>query len=185
MSAKLPKIRTPAQVGIKLSQIPTNKGPVAATAAVSKSPRSRSTSPRSSSRERPANYSLLEEIKKQRSRMYKSILAFPFNKHRARVLSECKQLPENSKGILYWMSREQRVQGLYTIYSTNQSYTFLIYQFDVDNWSLLYAQKLALENKIPLYVCFCLVPTFLNATFRSYHFMLEGLKEVKSVRISS
>ena len=49
----------------------------------------------------------------------------------------------------------------------------------LDNWSLLYAQKLALENKMPLYVCFCLVPSFLNASFRTYHFMLEGLKEVQ------
>jgi hypothetical protein len=108
MSAKLPKIRTPAQVGIKLNQIPTNKGPSPG----NKSPKPRSPSPRSSSRERPANYSLIEEIKKRRTQMYKSILTFPFNKHRARVLSDCKQLPENSKGILYWMSREQRVQGI-------------------------------------------------------------------------
>ena len=50
-----------------------------------------------------------------------------------------------------------------------------------DNWSLLYAQKLALKQNLPLHVCFCLVPTFLGATFRHYYFMIEGLKEVEKV----
>ena len=67
-------------------------------------------------------------------------------------------MPENSKGILYWMSRDQRVQ---------------------DNWSLLYAQKIALKQEVPLHVCFCLLPTHLGATYRHYYFMLEGLKEVE------
>jgi deoxyribodipyrimidine photo-lyase len=58
------------------------------------------------------------------------------------------------------MSRDQRVQ---------------------DNWALLYAQKLALKQKLPLYVCFSLVPTFLGATLRHYSFLLEGLREVEKV----
>ncbi|MEW5818634.1 MAG: deoxyribodipyrimidine photo-lyase [Cyanobacteriota bacterium] len=63
-----------------------------------------------------------------------------------------------SGAIIYWMSRDQRVN---------------------DNWALLYAQKLAIEYKQPLIVIFCLVPEFLDATFRQYHFMIEGLKEVE------
>jgi len=43
-----------------------------------------------------------------------------------------------------------------------------------DNWALLYAQRLALREKVPLYVCFCLVPKFLQATLRQYGFMLRG-----------
>uniref|UniRef100_A0A0G4FHS6 Deoxyribodipyrimidine photo-lyase n=1 Tax=Chromera velia CCMP2878 TaxID=1169474 RepID=A0A0G4FHS6_9ALVE len=48
-----------------------------------------------------------------------------------------------------------------------------------DNWALLYAQKLALERKVPLIVVFCLVPKFLEATIRQFGFMLRGLKEVE------
>lgn len=44
---------------------------------------------------------------------------------------------------------------------------------------MLYAQKLALKNQCPLYVCFCLVPRFLDATIRHYKFMLGGLREVE------
>lgn len=59
---------------------------------------------------------------------------------------------------MYWMSRDARVQ---------------------DNWALLFSQKLALKNKVPLHVCFCLVPKFLEATIRHYKFMLSGLEEVE------
>jgi deoxyribodipyrimidine photo-lyase len=58
--------------------------------------------------------------------------------------------------MIYWMSRDQRVR---------------------DNWALLFAQELALQQKKPLMVVFCLVPGFLNATMRQYSFMLEGLEE--------
>ncbi|RNA12022.1 deoxyribodipyrimidine photo-lyase-like [Brachionus plicatilis] len=101
---------------------------------------------------------LAEEIKCKRNELFESVNAFRFNKKRVQVLTEAREFPEDAQGILYWMSRDQRVQ---------------------DNWALLYAQKLALKQNLPLYVCFCLVPTFLNATIRQYHFMLEGLKEVQ------
>lgn len=67
-------------------------------------------------------------------------------------------MAENAKGIVYWMSRDCRVQ---------------------DNWALLFAQKLALKNEVPLHVCFCLVPKFLDATIRHYKFLLNGLKDVE------
>jgi deoxyribodipyrimidine photo-lyase len=63
-----------------------------------------------------------------------------------------------SGSVVYWMSREQRVQ---------------------DNWSLLYAQQLAIEHNAQLRVVFCLVPKYLDATERQYHFMLEGMKEIE------
>jgi len=49
--------------------------------------------------------------------------------------------------ILYWMSRDQRTR---------------------DNWSLIYAQELALKNRQPIVVVFCLQPEFLNAERRIF-----------------
>lgn len=58
----------------------------------------------------------------------------------------------------------------------------------LDNWALLFAQKTALKNKVPLHVCFCVMPCFLNASIRYYKFLLEGLmeieKECKSLNIN-
>ncbi|HEU18170.1 MAG TPA: deoxyribodipyrimidine photo-lyase [Deltaproteobacteria bacterium] len=59
--------------------------------------------------------------------------------------------------VAYWMSRDQRVH---------------------DNWALIYAQELAMEQHKPLMVIFCLVSRFLGATMRQYAFMLKGLEEV-------
>ena len=66
---------------------------------------------------------------------------------------------ELSGPVVYWMSREQRVD---------------------DNWALLFAQELALEAHVPLVVAFCLVPGFAQATRRHYEFMLRGLVEVQA-----
>lgn len=61
--------------------------------------------------------------------------------------------------IVYWMSRDQRVQS---------------------NWALLYAQYLANTYKQPLIVIFNIVPTFREATWRQYSFMFDGLQEVEA-----
>ena len=60
--------------------------------------------------------------------------------------------------VVLWMSRDQRMN---------------------DNWSLLFAQELAMKQKTPMAVIFCLVPQFLNATIRQYGFMIKGLQEVE------
>lgn len=78
------------------------------------------------------------------------------NEKRIRLLQKGN---ETNGPIVYWMSRDQRVH---------------------DNWALLYAQKLALENNKHLVVVFNLVPDFLEATIRQYGFMLKGLREVES-----
>ena len=57
-------------------------------------------------------------------------------------------------GVVYWMSREQRVQ---------------------DNWALLHAHELAMKNRVGLSVIFCIAPSFLGATMRHYDFLLRGL----------
>ncbi len=87
-----------------------------------------------------------------------SVNDFNFNKNRIRPINNIKIIPQDSQTILYWMSRDQRVQ---------------------DNWAMLYAQKLALKQQFPLHVAFCLVPTFLSAPLRAYRFMLKGLREVE------
>ncbi|XP_066538269.1 CPD photolyase [Hoplias malabaricus] len=80
-----------------------------------------------------------------------------FNSKRVRVLSENQKITQGSGGVLYWMARDQRVQ---------------------DNWALIYAQQLAVAEKLPLHICFCLVPKFLDAAYRQYAFMIRGLQEV-------
>ncbi len=76
------------------------------------------------------------------------------NPDRIRPLNQARPGPGP---VLYWMSRDQRVQ---------------------DNWALLYAQELALTLGQPLGVVFCLAPSFLGATLRQYGFMVKGLQEV-------
>lgn len=73
---------------------------------------------------------------------------------RTRVLND--KAIENGP-ILYWLSRDQRLHN---------------------NWALLSAQALALKNKQPLIIAFCLSPKFLGATARQYDFMLAGLQEL-------
>jgi deoxyribodipyrimidine photo-lyase len=76
------------------------------------------------------------------------------NDTRARLIKEGS---EKGLPVVYWMSRDQRVR---------------------DNWALLFAQDMAMKQHVPLAVIFCLVPRFLNATVRHYHFMLTGLEAV-------
>jgi deoxyribodipyrimidine photo-lyase len=59
--------------------------------------------------------------------------------------------------ITYWMSREQRIE---------------------DNWALIFAQELAQENNLYFEIIFNLKSNFLDATYRHYKFMLEGLEEI-------
>lgn len=52
----------------------------------------------------------------------------------------------------------------------------------LDNWALIQAQQLAVEEKLPLHVCFCLVVLKSElSTLRYYGFMLKGLEEVAQV----
>jgi deoxyribodipyrimidine photo-lyase len=78
------------------------------------------------------------------------------------IEKRARSINEGKKGtgpVIYWMSRDQRMH---------------------DNWALLYAQSIALKQKSPLVVLFCLVPHFLEATIRQYGFMIRGLKELEA-----
>lgn len=101
---------------------------------------------------------LIKQFEKDRAETAESILKFKFAKQRVRILNDQSEVKAKSKGVLYWMFRDQRVQ---------------------DNWAFLFAQKLALKNEIPLHVCYCLLPKFLDANTRHYKFLVKGLQEIE------
>jgi len=76
-------------------------------------------------------------------------------KERVRLINNYK---ENIGPIVYWMSRDQRIH---------------------DNLALIFAQEKALKKRQPLIIIFCLQQKFLNATQRTYNFMLEGLRQIE------
>ncbi len=57
------------------------------------------------------NTGFLAAIESKRANFSPNILKFKFNKKRCRLLSKSMDIAESGGGILYWMSREQRVQG--------------------------------------------------------------------------
>ncbi|XP_012272812.1 deoxyribodipyrimidine photo-lyase isoform X2 [Orussus abietinus] len=86
-----------------------------------------------------------------------SVMTFKFDKKRIRIITNIKEVTKKCRGILYWMFRDARVQ---------------------DNWAFLFAQKIAIKNRVPLHVCFCILSKFLSSTTRQYRFLLKGLNEV-------
>jgi deoxyribodipyrimidine photo-lyase len=60
--------------------------------------------------------------------------------------------------VVYWMSRDQRT---------------------THNWALLFAYHLAIKHKKSFCVVFTLDFSYPEATFRSFHFLLNGLKRVE------
>ena len=81
-----------------------------------------------------------------------------------------KQLQSGSlkgKTVLYWMQRDKRVY---------------------DNWALLHAQDLALQNGYSLMVCFNYIGDFPSSNIRQYDFLFQGLyeteKSLKKLNIS-
>ncbi len=62
-----------------------------------------------------------------------------------------------SKGpVVYWMQRDRRAEH---------------------NWALLYAQKKALQFKVPLIVFYSLNGNFIKSNIRQYGFLIRGLEE--------
>lgn len=74
---------------------------------------------------------------------------------RIRNLTPSLTAPVGEGAVVYWVNRDRRLH---------------------DNWALLYAQKVALERRVPLHVVFCLVPHYLGATSRAFDFMHAGLE---------
>jgi deoxyribodipyrimidine photo-lyase len=53
----------------------------------------------------------VERINRSRTDVCASVDGFKFNKKRVRVLSKAEDFADGSQGVVYWMSRDQRVQG--------------------------------------------------------------------------
>jgi deoxyribodipyrimidine photo-lyase len=81
-----------------------------------------------------------------------------FNLNRVKKLEEKQYDNYSKKNILYKMSREQRVEY---------------------NWSLIYAQNLALENNVKLFVIYTHFDKKWECVSRTVDFILENLKEVQ------
>lgn len=77
--------------------------------------------------------------------------------HRVLCLNQIKTLGGGS--VVYWMSRDQRVQ---------------------DNWALLFARQQAQEKGVELIVIFCIFDKYPEANARHFHFMLGGLEKVET-----
>lgn len=106
---------------------------------------------------------------------------FKFNKKRARVLSNATEFPEWGTGVIYWMFRDQRIQGLRNFMCIFYPSILNFSNFFTDNWALLYAQKLAIKNEVPLHVCFCRLTKFLDATIRHFDFIFKS--NIKLIRL--
>ena len=64
----------------------------------------------------------------------------------------------NGKSVLYWMVRDKRAN---------------------DNWALIEAQKIAIDNNVPLEVCFNINNNYSESNLRQYEFLFKGLQEVE------
>ena len=106
---------------------------------------------------------MMAEIEKSRSKSASDVTDFNFNKKRVRLLAGNEgYLKREAKAVAYWMHRDQRVQ---------------------DNWALLFAQKIALENNLPLHVVDCLSVSpekHPEATLRVYDFVTKALAEIEA-----
>ena len=69
------------------------------------------TSDKVTSKEAMNTLKLIDSIAQKRSSLFKNVLDFKFNKKRVRVLTATNEMNETSNGVLYWMTRDQRVQG--------------------------------------------------------------------------
>ena len=76
-----------------------------------------------------------------------------------RIFNLNERKVSTGKCVLYVMSRDQRVS---------------------DNHALVYAQSIALKNKVPLAVVFCLKPTINNRSREQYRWMIDSLLQVEN-----
>jgi len=79
-----------------------------------------------------------------------------FDLRRVRKLN---QISQKSKRVVYWMSRDQRIE---------------------DNWALWYGLQQASALNQQLEIVFVLVKKFEGATLRQYQFMIDGLQILSS-----
>ena len=78
----------------------------------------------------------------------------PLDPRRTRLLTPA---PPGPGAVVYWMHRDHRLR---------------------DNWGLHQALALARGRMVPMAVVYALAPTFLEAAWRQYDFLLRGLEQV-------
>lgn len=86
----------------------------------------------SSSRTPSVDSGILASVELKRKQCAGNILEFKFNKKRCRLLSKSMDLGNFGGGVLYWMSREQRVQGIISVKTQKQTlkiFNSTIYKF--------------------------------------------------------
>ncbi|KAG8136346.1 putative Deoxyribodipyrimidine photo-lyase-like protein [Naja naja] len=66
----------------------------------------------------PRTQSLAKTVQEGRLSAGASVADFPYNKKRVRLMSPAPDLKEGARGIMYWMSRDQRVQDTLPIFVT-------------------------------------------------------------------
>jgi len=112
------------------------------------------------------NLSLADQFAERRKAAGENASTFKFKMERVKLLTGNEEflhreaLHGGVKGVAYYMHRDQRLQ---------------------DNWAALFAQKLALEDNLPLYVIAGISvthPDCPEATRRTLDFSLGGLEEV-------
>jgi len=104
--------------------------------------------------------SFRKEVQAKRDELATNVSEFKnFRSERVKMVSEDLKMKESTSHITYWMNRDVRVQ---------------------DNWAFLYAQKMALELKLKMSVVYCLVPEYMESSYRQYDFLIAGLKEVET-----
>lgn len=97
----------------------------------------------------------LKNIVEARKSEGETVESYDFEKTRCKILSKNEKVKDKSNGILYWMMRDCRVQ---------------------DNWAMIFAQRLASKQKVPLHVCFTIKDAHHSyPTKRHFKFLLEGI----------
>ena len=61
---------------------------------------------------RSSTEDLLQQYRDKRKAVCESVADFKFNKKRVRLVSSQTEMLTSCRGIVYWMWRDQRVQGL-------------------------------------------------------------------------
>ena len=61
------------------------------------------------------NVDIVSSIEAKRKKKAASVIEFKFNKKRCRIISKSMDIGDRGGGILYWMSRDQRVQGIHKL----------------------------------------------------------------------
>ena len=78
-----------------------------------------------------------EDYHSKRKAVCDSVQDFKFNKKRVRMISEFDELPDGCKAVMYWMFREQRVEGRLSYWFPLIPFMGIVKQFSIFNTSCI------------------------------------------------